>query len=232
MVRKTHQAFAVALSTGVLVAVHKNVSITDTPYVSSQSQILLAQGIVAGIALLPDKIRAVGNFFDRVFPRRKLWSLIPVFGLFAVTAVLYANVLNPYLLLIQLAVLLSASLPDIDKLFGTEHRGITHAVWIPAAFFIGAYQVQVQPFVSSLLFGAAIGYSSHLIGDAFSMAGIAWFYPFQQYVRNPDGSFYVRGNRGPFRPIYRVGDKSFWFMPYVWWAVAAGFTALLWGVYV
>lgn len=119
--------------------------------------------------------------------------------------------------------------PDIDRMFPT-HRGITHAVWFPAMLFYQAFWVfNAKPLLSALCFGAFLGYMSHLFGDAFSKAGVAWFYPLQGYERFPDGTFYVKGFRGPFLPLYTVGNRLFFFMPIVWYAAAAALLYALWG---
>lgn len=125
------------------------------------------------------------------------------------------------------AAYVTSMLPDIDKAF-PWHRGITHAVWAPMALlWLAFYKFAGHGLYMPLFFGAAVGYLSHLFGDAFSKAGIAWFYPFQRYIRYANGSFVVKGFRGPFQPLYEVGDTAFCFMPYVWRAVFFILAALL-----
>lgn len=119
-------------------------------------------------------------------------------------------------------------LPDIDRVF-PWHRGITHAVWLPLVFlYLAFYKFAGHGIYAPLFFGAFLGYMSHLAGDAFSKAGVAWFYPFQRYIRYDNGAFVVKGRRGPFQPVYEVGDRMFWFMPYVWYAAFIGLSVLLW----
>lgn len=115
----------------------------------------------------------------------------------------------------------AASLPDIDRVL-FWHRGFTHTIWVVAGLLFAAHAIPDiyilwgQP----LLYGIALGYFSHLLGDAFSKAGVAWFYPLQGYVREPGGVFYVKGFRGPFLPLYEVGDKAFAFAPALWYGLA------------
>lgn len=125
------------------------------------------------------------------------------------------------------AAVIGSTLPDIDQALGTTHRGITHAVWIPLLLAVGARFASSRNFyVFALLFGLFVGYLSHLVGDAFSKAGIAWFYPFQKYDRYGSGAFTVKGFRGPFVPLYSVGNPSFAFMPAVWYILALVFAVL------
>ena len=112
-------------------------------------------------------------------------------------------------------------LPDIDQILPIPHRTITHAIWIPLITMIVAFKMFLtNTFVFPILFGVSIGWFSHLFGDAFSKAGLAWFWPFQGYVRYPSGAFVVKGFRGPFIPIYTSGDSSFAFMTVIWRIVA------------
>lgn len=110
----------------------------------------------------------------------------------------------------------SATLPDIDKkLPEGYHRTWTHAIWIPLLIGYGFYNS--SGIVKIILLSLFISYMSHLIGDAYSKAGIAWLYPFQQYVHEPNGRFYVKGKRGIFIPLYTVGKSKlpwslFWYL--------------------
>lgn len=127
--------------------------------------------------------------------------------------------------------LLGSTLPDIDQKLGGTHRGITHAIWIPLLLFgsalFGIPRLPIsllnKEYAFGFLFGLALGWLSHLIGDAFSTAGIAWFYPIGAYRRYPSGAFTVKGARGPFQPIYRVGDRKWWLMRPIWWIVGCAF---------
>ena len=96
----------------------------------------------------------------------------------------------------------SATLPDIDKkLPEGYHRTWTHAIWIPLLIGYGFYNS--SGIVKILLLSLFISYMSHLIGDAYSKAGIAWLYPFQQYVHEPNGRFYVKGKRDHYPSLFR-----------------------------
>lgn len=120
--------------------------------------------------------------------------------------------------------ILFSTVPDIDRGFGPgQHRGIIHSIWVVLLLAYVTYRIRIiNPYVYMFGLGATIGYLSHLIGDAFSIAGIAWFYPIQQYERYASGAFHVKGFRGPFIPLYRVGDKTFSFMPGLWWVIGFG----------
>ena len=130
----------------------------------------------------------------------------------------------------MLSAFVASTLPDIDQKFST-HRGITHAIWIPSLFLLAAlflpFTSTYKPWAFSLFFGLFLGWFSHLLGDAFSKAGIAWFYPFQKYRHYGSGAFVVKGPRGPFQPLYSVGDKRFALIPYLWWAGAGAMLLLL-----
>ena len=104
---------------------------------------------------------------------------------------------------------IAGTLPDIDRFIPFfPHRGVTHAVWVPFGFGYFAWKYQLEPYIFQALLGATIGYTSHIIGDAFSNAGVAFVYPFQQYERLGSGAFYVKGPRGLFQPLYEVGRPS------------------------
>ena len=46
------------------------------------------------------------------------------------------------------------------------------------------------------------------------------------------GAFYVKGFRGPFIPLYHVGDKTFSFMPILWWMIGCGlWIAAIWQIF-
>lgn len=100
-----------------------------------------------------------------------------------------------------------ATLPDMDKHLPEKyHRTWTHALWIP---FILAYCCyHSQGMIQTIIFAILVSYMSHLIGDAYSKAGIAWLYPFQTYIYKDDGGFYVKGKRGIFIPLYTVGKSK------------------------
>lgn len=133
------------------------------------------------------------------------------------------------LIVTQAAALLSSTLPDMDQKLGMRHRGLTHAVWIPCIFGVLSVLWRDDPVRFSLVFGILLGWFFHLFGDAFSKAGVAWFYPFQTYQYHSSGAFYVKGNRGLFRPLYSVGDSAFSFLPALWWIAGILLTILLWG---
>lgn len=132
--------------------------------------------------------------------------------------------------------LMGASYPDIDQELPIKHRGATHTLWgvgIVVAVTIWAHIAQpmgsiwTAKFLLPLLVGFTVGYLSHLVADAFSTAGIAWFYPLQQYKSYGNGAEVVKGNRFIFQPIYKVGQKFFGIPGHIiWWTIATIMTAL------
>lgn len=124
--------------------------------------------------------------------------------------------------IIMVVSFLTATLPDYDRMIPfIRHRGITHAIWIPAAIFYFLWQNLGEPYVFPALLGLFIGYTSHIVGDAFSTAGIAWFYPIQQYSGPPTGAFWVKGFRGPFLPLYSVGSPAIIKPTIIWYGITA-----------
>lgn len=121
----------------------------------------------------------------------------------------------------------SSTLPDIDRHF-KKHRGITHAIWAPLIILYLYWLNYDTRFISPVLLGLFMGYMSHLIGDAFSKAGIAWFYPFQKYKYYPNGAFHVVGKRGPFRPLYYVGESIGINAALLWYIITVVISFFLW----
>lgn len=132
---------------------------------------------------------------------------------------------EPVLLATQSAIVvavsfLTAVLPDYDRVIPfIRHRGITHAIWIPAIIFYFLWQNIGEPYMFPALLGLFIGYTSHIVGDAFSTAGIAWFYPLQRYEGSPNGAFWVKGFRGPFLPLYSVGSPFIIKPTIIWYTI-------------
>lgn len=114
----------------------------------------------------------------------------------------------------------TATLPDFDQAIPfIRHRGITHSLW--AILLIGyfTWRFQGDPMKFLPMLGLFIGYTGHIVGDAFSKAGIAWLYPFQRYAGQNGGAFYVKGFRGIFQPLYSVGQKTFIPPTFIWYGV-------------
>lgn len=142
-------------------------------------------------------------------------------------AIAYVTVTSPEqvglneLLIIGSAVV-SAPLPDLDERGVTfaKHRGISHSIWVIMLLAYLTYWAQTAPypFVAPLSIGFLIGWISHIIGDAFSYAGVAFFYPFQRYVEDGD-RWYVSGNRMLFKPMYPVGTKPLGIPATVIWGI-------------
>lgn len=130
------------------------------------------------------------------------------------------------ILALLIVTFLTATLPDIDQYIPfIRHRGITHAIWIPLGlgYLVWKFWNPQTLYDLSrliLLSGTFIGYTSHIIGDAFSSAGIAWFYPLQRYADSGTGAFYVKGFRGPFLPLYRVGQDIFINPSIIWYGIS------------
>ena len=120
------------------------------------------------------------------------------------------------ILIAQGGAVLASTWPDRLEIL---HRGFSHSIWNVLLLLAGTWYLMSYPLLFALCFGVTLGWFFHLFGDAFSVAGIAWFYPLQGYKRYGNGAFYVKCGRGPFLPLYKVGDSSFSFMPKVWWAV-------------
>ena len=139
--------------------------------------------------------------------------------------------------LLILGAIFGASYPDIDRNLPIRHRGFTHTVWM-LLIFVGIFKwlevanlggVQVtRAVILPFAFGFIVGYISHLIADAFSTSGIAWFYPLQQYKDYGNGASVVKGNRFIFQPIYKVG-QTFFGVPGNWiWRTIAIIVSIIW----
>lgn len=124
--------------------------------------------------------------------------------------------------IVIIAAFIAGTLPDIDQYIPfISHRGITHAIWIPLLLGYATWMQRPEPYICAILFGVTIGYTSHIIGDAFSAAGVAFFYPLQRYQRTGSGAFYVKGFRGIFQPLYSVGQPSIIPPKLIYYAVSA-----------
>ena len=89
-------------------------------------------------------------------------------------------------------VVLASLLPDIDTPFskvgrnvpakivqvGTEHRGLLHSLT-----FAGLISLLISVFYPVFSFGFFLGYSTHLIGDAFTKKGITPFWPYSRVAK-------------------------------------------------
>ena len=133
--------------------------------------------------------------------------------------------MSQQILLIQGGSVLAASWPDRLEIV---HRGFSHSLWVVLILSGGTIALLTHPFLFALMSGITFGWFFHLFGDAFSTAGIAWFYPIQGYRRYESGAFCVKGHRGPFLPLYKVGDSAFSFMPKVWWVTGLLFSMGIW----
>lgn len=164
-------------------------------------------------------------------PTHRAFGVAAVTGVYAVTKPLLPPdtfpIIGLQLGLLQGGALIGSTLPDIDQKLGATHRGITHTIWIVGLLSLFTSR-QTNPYLFTLCLGLTLGYFFHLFGDAFSKAGVAWCYPFQRYERYAGGAFHVKGFRGPFIPFYSVGDKTWSYMPKVWWILAGIGTVLIW----
>lgn len=110
----------------------------------------------------------------------------------------YFSFSSPVVFLI--VVLLSSLLVDLDTVDSTagrrlwpvslvvafflHHRGLLHSFWIPLLFYIFVKDVS---FVAAA--GFFVGYVSHLLLDALTVQGVAFFYPLRYRWRG----FFVTG---------------------------------------
>ena len=202
MLAPTHRAFALTASTVPLIAL--SAQWTCPGPLPVPGQVLLAQGLATGLVFLS------GHWLVKS-KKRILW--LTVYGM-AVALIYALSGMDCRLFLMAASAVLVSTFPDVDRAWA--HRSFPHAVWIPMGLGFLAWKYRTGLWMGPVALGASIGWTSHLVGDAFSHAGVAWCYPFQQYERFPDGSFYVKGRRGPFVPLYAVGDGAFWFMPAIW----------------
>lgn len=67
----------------------------------------------------------------------------------------------------------------IQSIFG--HRGIFHTLLIPVPIFLTLYFFQYPELANAIL----LGYSSHLVMDALTPAGIYPFYPLHWRIHGP-----------------------------------------------
>lgn len=160
---------------------------------------------------------------------------IPMDDVYALANVSMVHTIAAFLLII--GAIFGASYPDIDRNLPIRHRGFTHTIWM-LLILIGIYKwIEMSNFggvqfnhaiVLPFLFGFVAGYISHLVADAFSTSGIAWFYPLQTYKDYGGGASVVKGNRFIFQPIYKVGQK-FIGIPGNWiWNVVALVLSIMW----
>lgn len=134
--------------------------------------------------------------------------------------------------------LAGAVYPDIDqKVPGMRHRGWTHTIWaLMIVLGIIHLVIKYKPLgfdatyiiILPSLVGFFIGYVSHLVGDAFSTSGIAWFYPIQRYHDYNGGASVVKGKRFIFQPIYKVGQRVFGIQGALFWTMVAIVVNIIW----
>ena len=130
-------------------------------------------------------------------------------------------------LLVTAGVLVGSILPDIDVKSKRFHRTITHTLWFIALMGFLWWKVHTNPTIpfhsilNPFLFGNMLGTAFHCIGDAYSKMGVAWLWPFQQYITYPNGAKVLKGPRPLTPPIYRVGSKFLGIPGHVWWTLVA-----------
>lgn len=138
-------------------------------------------------------------------PTHKAFATTFTTGILILNDKLQLYEIKPYeqILIIGIA-WLTASLPDVDtkSYIPLRHRGITHTIWIILLLLFSCYY-----YPNFITFGILSGYTSHLIGDAYSKAGIAWFYPLQQYKRYSSGAMIVKNRCMLFPSLYKVGKQ-------------------------
>lgn len=123
----------------------------------------------------------------------------------ACLAIPYLAATNQLTVITLGGVVLGAVLPDIDEprsyiglkipiipniikmIFG--HRGITHSLLAVGCVFLLSFLMK-----NNFVFGIAIGYLLHIVGDTFSKSGVKWFNPFSnKSIRLPGGLGYKTG---------------------------------------
>ena len=136
-------------------------------------------------------------------------------------------------LLVTAGVLIGSILPDIDVKLKRFHRTITHTLWFIALMGFLWWKVYTNPTIpfhsvlNPVLFGNMLGTAFHCIEDAYSVRGVAWLWPFQQYITYPPSKEYPKGGvvvKGPrpfTPPIYRVGSKFLGIPGHIWWTAIA-----------
>ena len=93
--------------------------------------------------------------------------------------------------------LIGSLLPDIDSpnsLLGRYvhlpigHRTWTHSVWFFLPLVVLAYFIPVLSYLG-------LGYGLHLLMDSVSRCGVAFFYPFSNYLTYPGGAMVKKNHR-------------------------------------
>ncbi len=101
---------------------------------------------------------------------------------------IFINIFNPKnQILFIILVLFGSALPDIDqpksqvgknfKIIGWlfKHRGIFHSIFMALLISFGFY------FLTGYFSAFLLGYLSHLITDALTVAGVSFFYPISNF---------------------------------------------------
>lgn len=65
----------------------------------------------------------------------------------------------------------------------SEHRGITHALWVPALIAMGAHYGNLDPLPYYAVLALAIGYLSHILLDMLTVNGVKALYPIKRDYR-------------------------------------------------
>lgn len=160
---------------------------------------------------------------------------ITIHDIFAMSNIPMIHTFAAFLLII--GAVFGASYPDIDQNLPIRHRGFTHTIWMLLILIgifkwlelanLGGTQL-THSIILPYAFGFIIGYISHLIADAFSTSGIAWFYPIQQYKDYGSGASVVKGHRFIFQPIYKVGQTFFGVPGSLIWKAIAIIVSIIW----
>lgn len=79
-----------------------------------------------------------------------------------------------------------------------KHRRMTHTFWtLGILSFAWSFHIWFK--------WLWLGYFLHILGDAFSKAGVRWLYPLTRYKEYESGAFIAEGHRFQW---YRAGKKS------------------------
>ena len=130
-------------------------------------------------------------------------------------------------LFVTTGVVLGSTLPDVDLHIKKFHRTITHTLWFIALMGFLWWKVHTNPDIpfhsvlNQVLFGNMLGTAFHCIEDAYSKMGVAWLWPFQQYITYPNGAKVLKGPRPLTPPIYHVGSTFLGISGTIWWTLIA-----------
>lgn len=123
----------------------------------------------------------------------------------------------------------TAPLPDrLEQTLSLQHRSYCHTIWFALLstlplVLLHYVAIPYHNLLWLLALGIPLGILSHHLGDAFSTAGVRWFYPLTDYIRKPNGAFFISGKR-ILPPLYKVGSPDSKWGALLWYVL----TGILW----